>query len=640
MLLLRTVALLLLLGVLKCPGQSPDGFIAKLHDARSEEAFNRRFDSMISVYHLGKLDFTKEDVEKIVTIANAKPFADKLYAKIYPWVNAMFGDGRIEEAIIYFLENAENFKREGKELGESICYFEVALIQHKAANYEDAKQYYLAAMEAGGNRLPYRTRINCINGLGLISRENRNFDSAIVQFKEALQIAANHLDTAWLGILAGNIGSCHFQKEDYDSSLYYYRENLYFIRRTPEFENEIETYTRLGHVYLKLNRYKLSKKYLDSAVQIIEDRNIKFNDFFNPLDYIHETYAGLYAELSDYEKAYEHHILSDQYRTQRQKSINGRRLKQLQSVYSFTQKQKEVELLKSVNDANLLVIRQQRYIGWSLGIILVLLGGVIYVLLKNSRYRKRMNRKLRESNRELVRINSVKDKLFSVISHDLRTPVDNLRSLVFLMKSNSITTDELTVFAERLSMQLEVSGRTLENLLHWAKAQLNQIKATPTNVNLQTIVNLVITQLANDLSRKNIHVLNEIGSELSAWADKDQLEIIFRNLIGNAIKFTPREGLIKISARYAEGEILVDITDTGVGMSQAEVNNLFKMEKPSSKTGTDAERGTGIGLMITSELVQNNRGQIRVSSKEGEGSTFTLCFPVQYVHQVQHIGAS
>ena len=614
-------------------GQSVNHSVAQLEHATTERQFNIAFDSMIYFLHAGKLEFRKEDVRLIIDIVRRKPFGDRVLPKVYGWAGGMVGNGRLDEALTFFLESAEFYKSRGKAFGEALSYFEIALIHHKAGHYEDAKEYYQRTLRAGGDSLHHRTQIGCYNGSALIFRQHQDYSRASAEFRSAYQVAQTHADSAWMAILLGNIGSCHLAQGNYDSSLYYYHRNLSLIRNTTEFENEIETYISLGSVYAKKGLLKSAKSYVDTAVSIIENRKIHFNDFFNPTDQIYRTYADIYASGGDYKQAYVYQGKFQEAVQQKQLELNGRNLKQLKALHDFEQSQREVGLLRKINEGNQLVIIQQKYIAWSLAVIVLLLMAVTVIVFRSLRERKRLNGELVKTNAELQRLNAVKNTLLSVISHDLRTPIANLRGTLNLVRDGQLGKDEVAVIYEAIDNRLKLSTDTLENLLRWGKTQLVSEATTPANVLVASLVEQVLDQLAPDIRRKNIEVKNHLSEFMTCWIDRDQLEVILRNIIGNAVKFTPDGGLIEIDGKIRGNSLTVSVKDSGVGMSAEQVAKLFTPGRNNSTYGTNREAGTGIGLILTKEMVAANKGDIRVESDRGQGTTFFIMVPT---HQIIH----
>lgn len=622
--------IIMLLGVIFLPATAAPTryYIHELEQSSNRQDFDRVFGKMITEFKTGKLSFTDEDVKNIVSISRKKPFAILLLPAVYGWAGTMFGDGRMGEALKYFMESARLYEHQNKTLAQAVCYFEMALIQHKGENYEEAEMYYNKTLLLAGDSLDHRTRINCYNGLGMILRNRNRLEKALRDFRTAYQIADEHHDEVWKGILSGNIGSIHANYADYDSSLYYYFRNLSVVRRTLEFENEIETYMNIANVYLQTHDFVNAKSYLDSAVQIIADRKVKFNDFFNPMDMINKSYASLYSETGNFEKAFQFYEKYHQIAQQKQRNINGRNLKNLQTIYSHEQKQSELELLQKINAAHILVIDQQRFIGITSGFIILLVSLLAYIGFRSSSQRKKLNKKLCTSNTELERLNSVKDKLFSVLSHDLRAPIASLRSLLDLFNNAYITPKESSQLVSKLNQQLTVSGNVLESLLQWAKAELSEARADQQKTILADVVNEVAVQLNDGMHEKEITFGNYVNFQLIALADKTQVEIILRNLIANAVKFTPPGGTINIHGKAGVDSILVTVEDNGTGMLQEEVDSLFKPGKQFSNSGTNHEKGTGLGLLITKEMIAKNGGSIWVNSSKHKGTVFTFTLPV------------
>ncbi len=608
---------------------SIDDYIEQLEKSQSSVEFNSLFNDFIVKYKSGSIAaYTEKEVMALLTIARSKPFAETLLPSVYNWALTVFGDGRMDAALAYFMESAEVYKSKNKKFAQAMSYFEIAMIHHKAKNLEEAKIYYNETLRLGKDSLDVRTLINCYNGFALIHNDKNQLDSALIAFRRAYRFAESHGDKIWMGILSGNIGSIHKYREAYDSSLYYYFRNLSFVRNTLEFENEIETYSNIGNTYLLKSDHKNAKQYLDSACSIIRERQIKFTDLFNPMDFIHKNYADLYRATGDHQKALEHFEKFHEVSERKQKNVNGRSLKFLQSEYTFKQQAKEVEMLKKINEANVLLIKQQRYIGVAFAVVILLLGAWAYNIYKAGQQRTALNRELHSSNSELARLNAVKDKLFSVISHDLRSPIATLKSILTFVKDGHISEEETKELYSRLNHQLQACGNVLENLLQWAKAELSNAKSGAEKVVLADVANDVALQLKDDIQEKNIEFHNNLSLQHIALADKMQVEIILRNLMANAVKFTSAGGQVKVAGRVNEGRIEVHVEDNGLGMHEEEVKNLFRPERSFSTRGTNQETGSGIGLLITKEMISKNGGNIWVNSRKDEGTTFTFTLPM------------
>lgn len=622
-------SLLLLAGTLAGFGafaQTVGSYKERLSNTSTYAEFDSAFREMIADFHKGTLHFDDRDVADIVSVAQSKSYSNDILPEVYGWAGSMYGNGRMHEAIVYFIESANLYAKKGKHRAESICYFQIALIQHKAENFGEARDFYTKALN-GSDSLDHRTKINCWNGLALIKREASQYTEAEKDFRSAYEIAYKENDKAWIAILLGNIGSIHLRIDNYDSALYYYLKNLALIRTTTEFENEIETYINIAKVYLGKNNLRRTFSYLDSAVNIIEGRNIKFSDYFNPMDEIDRLYALAWAHQGDYKKAFDYYSKFHQVSEEKQDRLNGRSLKQLQLSYSYEQKQHELELLQQINQANVSTIKQQQYLEYAFVSIIGLLSILAFVTYQTARQRKKLNLALAKTNTELERLNTMKNKLFSVISHDLRTPLGNLQSILSLYHSGDMNADDVAMVAGRLGQQVKASGYVLENLLEWAKSELHEAKSNPTKVDLHQLADKVLHQFDADLKSKKIAAANEVPNGTTVWADRNQIEIVLRNLTANAVKFTKENGNVKIGATTYSSTVQLMVRDNGVGMTADQVGNLFHSGQVVSTLGTNKEKGSGIGLLITKELVVNNGGTIEAESEQGQGTVFTITLP-------------
>ncbi len=622
------IVLLLLIFHTVSPAGIPVAFTQKLEKSKTSQEFKQVIFDMVNEMRAGKLDIDSKDVREILSITHTKSYANEVLPVVYGWLGTVFGDGRIDQAILYFLENASLYEKQGKYLEYSIICFEIALIQQRARNYVEAEKYYERSLNFGKDSLDQRVVIGCYNGLALIERERARYDDATKEFKNALKVATDKNDTAWIGILNGNIGSIFFRQENYDSSLYYYFKNLTYIKQVSEIENEIETYANIGKVFLKKKNYQNARLYLDSAQYIIDSRKLKFSDFFNPMDEIYESNALFYAETGNYKKAFDYYQKFHQVTKEKQLQVDSKRLAQLQSAHEFREKQTYFELLEKVNAANETIIEQQYYAQVAFIVVILLLSGFAVLAYRISQQRKKLNIKLNKANVELERLNQAKDKLFSVIGHDLRSPITNLSLMLGMLKSGDLKPEEFNSLIGKLKLQVESTGSIINNLLQWAKTEMSGSNVQAQRISVSFAAS-VLRQFSDEAGKKHIKLSASLPEDLFVLADKDQLEIIFRNLISNAIKFTHEGGNVHISAKEVGLSVEFKIIDSGIGIPEEDLQNLFKPGRQISRPGTQNEKGTGIGLFITSEMIAANGGKIKIESKKDQGTTFIITLPLK-----------
>lgn len=266
------------------------------------------------------------------------------------------------------------------------------------------------------------------------------------------------------------------------------------------------------------------------------------------------------------------------------------------------------------------------------GFILLLLILVVNRFL----LRQRMLGLLREKNMELTRaenalkdLAATKDRLLSIISHDMKNPFNALLSFSeSLTDENSKLSDtQIKEYGKQINSAAQQLYKLIETLLEWARAQSGKFEYRFENIDLRNIINENIGILSINAEKKNIQVISFVSNETIVYCDKNTVSIVLRNLLDNAIKFTRFNGEVSISASYKDNFVEIAVKDNGVGMDQNTIDNLFRIDVHKTSVGTSNEYGTGLGLLIVKEFIDKNSGSIRVESKTGEGSTFYFTIP-------------
>lgn len=234
----------------------------------------------------------------------------------------------------------------------------------------------------------------------------------------------------------------------------------------------------------------------------------------------------------------------------------------------------------------------------------------------------------RRYQKELVGLNQTKNKLLSIIGHDLRSPLNSLKGLLNLIQHRSLSQEEFSRFTVQLSNNTEHLSYTLDNLLQWAVSQMKGFSPAPVNFELRQLSEQEYNLLAEAAKQKKITIENKIPAEISAYADVNHIGLVIRNLLNNAIKFTPQGGRILLEAEQQQDEIIVRISDTGPGIDEALVSQLFSNQQSEISRGKNKESGTGLGLMLCREMIGYNKGKIWAWSKKGRGSTFSFTLPL------------
>jgi len=254
---------------------------------------------------------------------------------------------------------------------------------------------------------------------------------------------------------------------------------------------------------------------------------------------------------------------------------------------------------------------------------------IIYVV-RDITERKKVESKIKTTNDELSKLIAEKDKFFSIISHDLRSPFNGFLGLTQIMVEElpTLTLPEIQSYAVSLRDSATRLFRLLENLLNWARMQQGLIPFYPEKIHLLSKVAESLTFMQESAKIKRIEITNDIPSKLFVFTDNNTLQTVIRNLISNAIKFTPKDGKVNISAHETgNGTIEISIKDSGIGMNKELIEDLFRLDTRTTRNGTEGEPSTGLGLLLCKEFIEKHNGKLWVESKEGEGSTFYFSVP-------------
>ena len=244
--------------------------------------------------------------------------------------------------------------------------------------------------------------------------------------------------------------------------------------------------------------------------------------------------------------------------------------------------------------------------------------------------RKHSEEEIKKTNEELIKINAEKDKFFSIISHDLRSPFSGLLGLTQIMAEElpDLTMAEIQSIAVRMRNSATNLFSLLENLLLWARMQQGLVPFNPEVIQIHKIVHESIVMMVEPANIKGIEIVNDIPVDLNVFADSNVLQNVIRNLVSNAVKFTHKGGKISLSAKAtADKNIEISITDSGIGISNAMIENLFRLDIQTNRKGTEGEASSGLGLLLCKEFIEKHGGKIWVESEEGKGSTFHFVIP-------------
>ncbi|MGM0620979.1 MAG: tetratricopeptide repeat protein [Bacteroidota bacterium] len=519
----------------------------------------------------------------------------------------LWGLASYEKALEFFfdalsLNEKENINQDLK----IILYNNIGLVYHDWNDHENALKYF----ERAENLIPESNHpigdaYTWLN-LGTHYLRVEDTEKALELLKKARDEYAEENDLNGVCLSQIRIGESYNQNGNFEKAQSTLLEAIETSQQTQNKHRESTAYYYLSKNDVSQNRLDEALQNSLKSLEISENGEYKelSNMLYEQLSEIHEKQGDTERALAMLQKAAE---VKDEIYNERiavQYDI-------MDLAYENEMKEYENERLKNENQLKEKTIRYQ-YVAFFSIIALLIVFAVFYL-------------KLSKKKKELEQVNHTKDKIFSIVAHDIRGPVGTLNSMVDILVDEEhdlnykeILTSYKPVIAGSFNM--------LENLLVWAKSNLGKLETSPVSHNLSKPINEAVTLFSHILIDKSITLETDVPENIKVFADEILLQTVIRNILSNAIKFTPRNGKIEVNAQTEDNKAIVSVTDNGIGIPQVIQPTILTGNYHSP--GTNNENGSGLGLMLSKELAVKNGGDIWFTSQKGEGSTFYISVPL------------
>jgi signal transduction histidine kinase len=656
----RAICLILLLPILL--KASPKSEIDSLENLLSKSTHSEKLDLALS---LSKAYWSISPAKGLNMALCAKELAkqsgeDKKRAKafLYGGVN-LWAMGEYDKAINYYDSCYRIAERINDEKLSAFAINNMGMIFQETGDSVKAMANFKRALVIVSGFGDKVESAKIIDNIGKLNAGSQKFDEALKSFEKAIDLIKNTAEKKLLLWVLNDIGEVYAQMKQADKAIRYFEQGL-------KVANEIDDKAGKSMIYNNIGLANLDRKEFANA-QV---------SFYTALDLARESKArelqkkilknlsDLYSQKGDYKQALDYFQVLKKINDSICDESKTKHILNLQIRYETEAKQTEIELLrKDVERTRLKIDKQNSVRNYLiLSLLIALVAGI--VVFGQLQLKKKANRLLEEKNKiiekqkvdlsdmmenlkannqtledqqkqiqhhveALKEANRTKDRFFTIISHDLKSPFNGILGLSQLL-IEEIQQKNYTGVEEYAGLIHQSSQQTLNlltNLLEWARSQTGKISFRPETIQVEEMVRDIERLLANTSSRKSITVERFIPDQLQIFADNTMIELIFRNLISNAIKFTNPQGRIEIRATEETDKIVFSVADNGIGMSTATIQKLFRIDETYSTTGTQNEYGTGLGLILCKEFVDQHRGIIWVESEEGKGSTFYFSIP-------------
>ncbi len=531
-----------------------------------------------------------------------------------------------DKALEYQLKALELAQKTKDPMSRAKIYVNIGNIYFYLNQYEKATNSYLKALDIYVKTGDKNGQSVCNNNLGECYLKQNKIDQAIGYYQKALNFAKSKKDTATVALVMLNIGNAHRMANRLNKAEETLNSALKLCKgksSDPGVESEIHLY--LGETYKALGKTKKALSNYNSAMEIatrIRDKQLLLK--------IYNALAEFYFEQADYKNAY---LFKDKYATLSDNINNKKMLEnmaKMNAIYQTYQDQATILNLQKENISHSKQLMQERNKRILFLIVSISFLVIIIVLLTLFLYRRRTAIQLREKNEELNNLNATKDKFFSIIAHDLKSPFNSLLgfSEMLALHAESKNIDQVIEYSNIINNSTKKLYNLVENLLQWSRAQLGTTRYTPEQTDIHLVANNIISLLRLNAEEKDIVISSKINKDLIGWVDVNLFNTVLRNLLSNAIKFSRVGSMIQVTGVQQSDTIRISVSDSGVGIRRENLEKLFDLGTNISTKGTFNEKGTGLGLILCKEFVEINKGKIWAESVYGNGSTFHFTVPV------------
>lgn len=575
----------------------------------------------------GEYDLSLETADRALSLVSDASSSEKLKIDLLHDQGTIYGAmGMYELSLRKFYEILDYYDPETNPEGYYVTLSNIGVMYMKLELFESALDIFLRL--DGEMPTDLAARVSIPVNLGYIYYDLRDFDNAKLQLYRALAQEGN-IDPRVYGLSNFKLGQVLNAEGNYDEAITAFNASIDLFESR---KNELETVQSLNG----LAQAYLGNGQLNNAFSYAQ-RGFKIADRYNAIPEKQATLQSLYliskkmgnmADALSYHEEYK--AISDFLKN----SETNSQIARIASEYEF--RQREAELLAENRQANLMntaKIKQQQTLLFASLTTIFLAALAIIGMYRNFKQKKENNYLLNLKNKEiedqaekLRQSNRVKDRIFSMIAHDLRGPLSSLYGVISLIEMNKTSQEELDRLIPNVARRFKYTSTLLNNLLQWAQSQMEGYKVNSEVFDISLIFKNKQALLQTSIEDKNLQIsLPE--NEILVFADMNMIDLVAQNLLSNAIKFSHQNDTICIQASQEGDMVSIAVQDKGVGIKEEYLPHLFSDSFFTTK-GTMDEKGTGLGLMLCKEFIEKNGGTITVESSYGEGSTFRFTLPL------------
>jgi len=530
-----------------------------------------------------------------------------------------------DAAVQDYISAARIFEKLGEQQSLAINLNNIALELGKLGRYRIAINYYTRAIDIHTKLNNYYDLALCYTNISTSFEAVRSLDTALIYNNRAIKIAEERGFNYTLAQAYMNHGSIYKAMKDRKKAEVFFKRSLEVCYKEGIAYGLMVNRIALGNLHEETGSYLKAVAEYDSALKYAERMESRAD-----INELHGKLARVLAKTGDFERAYKYLRLFHDYTDSIKGGETAAKIIELEKMYETEKQTAEIARLEQVTSNQIIAI-----------VSLIAVAGASFSFIFFFRYKRRKAEEEREKaarhseeierySEELKELNATKDKLFSLISHDIRGPFQPILgfSEVLATQSEELPREEITAISRDLHA---VAGSTfflVGNLLDWARAQTGKIAFNPEELDFRSMIDSVYQNLGYALREKDITLAVEIPKGVKIKGDRMMITSILQNIIQNAVKFSHAGSEVILTGEFEDELFRVSITDTGIGMTKETIENLFNPSGTRSERGTNNEKGTGLGLSLSAEFVERHSGKIEVESILGQGSRFSFTLPL------------
>lgn len=524
------------------------------------------------------------------------------------------------------------------ELSLGISYSDIGNEKLAIEYYLSAEGFYTMLHDAKG-------LCECDLDLSDAYYKTKQPDKALYYVERGRRLSVK-LDNPWLGYLYDNAAEAYLLKKDFAHAKKYTLKSIEVAERTTNLYTLADNYLILAKIDFAKRNMAEAVIFANKALGLAKQTDIKENliDAYNLLSQILEN-------QKKYEEALKYRNLYVATKDSTQSARNNNILQE----YEYEKRDEDVALMKAAKKQEDAELKEQSVINIVIfGTLLLVICILVFIFYSRNKLRL-ANKKIEQAyeevnnqqkeiikqNQELIwtneqiksqsdhieQLSNIKDRLFTIISHDLRAPLATLKGILNLLAAGTITVEKFQRVVPSLLNSVSTTSELVDNLLHWSKSQLTGATIISSNFDINELAQTQVSLFERQTLDKKLELTSEIPLNTFVYADKNMIDLVLRNLVGNSIKFCNANGKITVTSKQFEDYIEISVADTGVGIAPENIHKVFQSKERFTTIGTNKEMGTGLGLLLCKDFVEKNNGTIGVESKVNEGSRFWFTLP-------------